>query len=487
MSRIRIQSLLIALVICSHFAWADGYKIKVKIAGLSDTSLILGHHYGKSMYADDTIRLNVKGEGVFAGNTALPQGMYIIFLPSKDYFDVLIGADQSFSIATDTIDLVGRMLVTDCPESEAFATYQKFMVDRSKEAKTIKEKRDKAATDADKKALASEMDDLNARVKAHLASEVEKYKGTFYSKFLLATKEVEVPNPPHDAQGNITDSAFQYNYFVRHYFDHFDLADIRMLRTPLYEQQVMYYLDKVVVQIPDSLIKSCDYLIETVRADTNLFRYMLITVFNKYVQSNIMGFDAIFVHLAEKYYIPEATWSDRKFIEDLKDRVLKTKPTLIGNKAPEIQMLVVPAEHFLEAATDTAAKNNPHAGYSMNLSQVRADYTVLVFWEADCGHCKKAIPKLHTEYKEIKALGGEIVAVNMLSGVDGKQKWVDFVNQHELYDWMNVWNPYDYKHKVLYDVSSTPRVFVLDKNKVIVAKNIGVEQALEVIRFYSKK
>lgn len=487
MSKIRLIFLLLALIAIPFNSFSEGYKIKAHVAGLSDTILILGHHYGKSMYADDTIRLNARGEGVFTGREPLPQGMYIVFLPSKDYFDLLVTNDQQFSFSTDTADLVGRMVITDCPETEAFAAYQKFMVERSKEARTIKEKRDKATTEEDKKALAAEMDGLNARVKDHLASEVDKYKGTFYSKFLLATKEVEVPDPPKDANGNILDSAFQYNYFVRHFFDNFDLSDIRMLRTPLYEQQLMYYLDKVVIQIPDSLIKACDYLIETSRADTNLFRYMLITVFNKYVQSNIMGFDAIFVHLAEKYYIPEARWSDRKFIDDLKDRVLKAKPTLIGNKAPEFLMLVVPAEHFLEAANDTAAHSNPHAGYFMNLSQVQADYTVLVFWEADCGHCKKAVPKLHTEYKEIKAMGAEVVAVNMLSGTEGKQKWVDFVNQHQLYDWMNVWNPYDYKHKILYDVSSTPRVFVLDKSKKIIAKNIGVEQIKEVIGFYSKK
>ena len=157
--------------------------------------------------------------------------------------------------------------------------------------------------------------------------------------FLKPTLDIIVPDPPRDASGNIIDSTWQYYYYRNHYFDNFDISDPRLLRTPLYEDKVMNYITKVVPQIPDSLIVEIDKLIEKSRSDSNLFRYMLITLFNYFGKSNYMGMDAVQIHIAEKYYITESWWSDPKFIADLKERVEKTKPLLIGKIAPDIELV----------------------------------------------------------------------------------------------------------------------------------------------------
>ncbi|MBK8672004.1 MAG: hypothetical protein IPN93_03170 [Bacteroidetes bacterium] len=58
---------------------------------------------------------------------------------------------------------------------------------------------------------------------------------------------------------------------------------------------------------------------------------------NKYATSGIMGHDAIYVHLAEKYYLPrKATWSDSATLAKIQESVFYLKPTLIGSYAPRI-------------------------------------------------------------------------------------------------------------------------------------------------------
>ena len=121
----------------------------------------------------------------------------------------------------------------------------------------------------------------------------------------------------------------------------------------------------------------------------------------------------------------------------------------------------------------------------MNISEVKSDIMVLFFWEADCSHCKKAVPDLYKHYKDtLESMGVKILAISTLFGEEGKEKWVDFVNKHKLYDWINAWNPYDYNYKVLYDIRSTPQVFILNDKKEIIAKRIGTEQVAEVIQLY---
>jgi hypothetical protein len=71
--------------------------------------------------------------------------------------------------------------------------------------------------------------------------------------------------------------------------------------------------------------------------------------------------------------------------------------------------------------------------------------------------------------------------------VEAKVKWVDYVNEHHLYDWVNAFYPFSIKFKELYNVVSTPSIFILDKNRRIIAKRIGPEQCEEIINFELKK
>ena len=191
--------------------------------------------------------------------------------------------------------------------------------------------------------------------------------------------------------------------------------------------------------------------------------------------------DAVYAYIAENYYIPEATWSDEDFIEKLKERVKKIDPLVIGKKAPDIRLVQVPDDHFLAAAEDTAMKRNPYVGDFFNLSSINAKFLIVYFWEADCGHCQKAIPILYQVYQKLKDQGLQVVAVHMLGGVEGKEKWVDFVTSNGLYGWINAWNPYDFSYRDAFDVNSSNIIYLLDQDKKIIAKRIGPEQAETII------
>jgi thiol-disulfide isomerase/thioredoxin len=481
MLRNKLLVILSILAISSSAFAGSGYKIKVRFHNLKDTTLILGHHFSKSIYPDDTLRLNSKGIGYFSGKKKLDPGLYIVFVPSKgNYFDIIIGEDQRFSLETDTADYIQSMKVKSSKENKAFFEYQKYLITKRKEVSIISEQK-KNADKALKDSLEIKLKTINEEVNAYTEKLIVKFKGTMFGKFLLSLKEIKIPDAPRDAMGNITDSTFQYKYYRNHYFDYFDVSDPDLLRTPFYESKVMTYLDNVLPQIPDTLNNAVDMLIAKSRTTPDLFKYMLVNLFNHYAQSQIMGLDAVVLYIAEKYYIPEASWSDSTFINKLKQQVKINSPLTIGKPAPDIQLVQVSDEHFMAAKTDTSLRSNVYVGNFFNLRQVSARFTVLVFWEADCSHCKKSIPELSALYPKLKEKDVQVVAVSILFGAEGKKKWVDFVNDHKLYGWINAWNPYSYTFKELYDVTSTPIIYIFDRDMKIVAKRIGVEQIEEII------
>jgi hypothetical protein len=472
------------LIYSPNLLIGQGYEIKLKIIGLQNTDVVLGHYLNKPLYPDDTVHLDLNGEGLFKSNKILPQGLYIIFLPSSKYFELILGKDQQFSISVDTIDLINSLKFSGSTENEIFSDFQKYMISKQEELKNYQNIINTSQNIKEKDSAKKKIEALGIERKDKILKINNENPELFVSTFLKATLEIDIPEAPKTKNGKI-DSLWQYLYYRSHYFDNFNINDPRLLRTPLYEDKILYYLENVVPQIPDTLIKEVDFLIDKSRADSSLFKYMMITLFNHYGKSNIMGMDAVQVHIADKYYITDAWWSDKKFIDDLKERIAILKPLLLNQIAPDIQLLYVPADHFKAAVNDTALKRYPHAGNLFYINKVEADFTVLIFWEATCSHCMKSVPDLYKIYKDtLENMGVKIIAISTLFGEDGKVKWVDFVNQHQLYDWINAWNPYDYKFKETYDVRSTPQIFILNRKKEIIGKRIAPEDITGLINAY---
>jgi thiol-disulfide isomerase/thioredoxin len=308
----------------------------------------------------------------------------------------------------------------------------------------------------------------------------DQHPTLFVSDFIGATRE---PFPPETMLNGERrhDDSIRYFYYREHYFDRFDPFNVRLLHTPIYESKIMNYITRAVPQHPDSLIVAVDYLLTGSKKDEDLYRYMLITLFNHFAESKYIGMDGVYFHIAEHYYIPDATWSSPEFLSKLKENLANNKPTLIGQKAPNLALRRIPEDHFAMAAQDTAIKRDPYIGEDFFMYDVQAPYTLLYFWEADCGHCQKATPVLHEVYERLKEKGVEVICVHVINSIEGKEKWIDFVNENNLFGWINCWSPYSNEFRTLYNLQSYPQLFVLDQQKKIIAKRVTPEQAEMIV------
>ena len=431
----RFFVLMFCASIIIHAYAQEGYEIKIKISALKDSTLLLGHHFAKDnmLIPDDTIKLDKKGAGVFKGKKSMPGGMYLIYLPSKKFFDVLLDKNQFFSIESDTSDFSNKVKFFKSNENQLFYQYQNLIKDKGQQAKNLVNLKKNSTNKIQKDSITKALEQINQEVTGFIKNTINSNPSTLIAAILKGLQEIDVPEPPKDANGKITDSAFQYHYYLKHYFDNFDFSDPRLLRTPFYEQKVKNYITKVIPQVPDSINSHIDMLLDKVQENNELFRYLLVTFFNEYASSQVMGQDAVFVHISEKYYIPYATWAKPDYIEKLKKEVDKKKPNLIGNIAVDLKLVEVPADHFIIAKSDTALKSNPYVGNNINLLGIKAKYLIVIFWEADCGHCKKALPLLYDSiYPQLKDKGVKVLAIHMISSIEGKRKWIDFVNSHNI-------------------------------------------------------
>jgi len=473
-------SFIFLFLLCHPSAFSQ-YHIQASVPDLPGDTIIFGHYFNERIMIKDTFFLDQEGKGSIQGDESLPEGMYTLYLPGQQRLDLLIGEDQKFSLESRTSDLLTTTRFTGSEENKLFYEYLNFLSLKRSEIKPYQDIVKNPSSTEDSLKAREKLNALDHEVSSFVNDLINEHTDLFISSFLKSMKEVEVPDPPVDEKGMVTDSGFQARYFKEHYFDHFDISDVRLLRTPTYERKLTNYLDNWIYPDPDSIKAEVDWLIEQSRADTLLFKYMLTTLFNYYAKSKYVGMDEVYAYIAEKYYIPEATWSDPDFIGKLRERVEKISPLLIGKKAPDVQLVRVSDDHMRAAAQDTSIKKNPYAGDFFNLHNLDARFKIVYFWEADCGHCKKSIPQLYDIYHQFSDKGLEIVAVNMLGGVEGKEKWIDFINEHGLYGWVNAWNPYDFSFREAFDVKSSNILYLLDEQNRIVAKHINPMQAKQII------
>ena len=531
-------TLTILLLVTFENIFAQGYEIKVKISNLKNQEVILGHHFSSKLIPNDTVKVNSKGEGTFKSDTLLPEGMYFLFLPNKSYFNIIVGKDQKFTIYNDTIpkDFIKNLKFKGSIENEIFANYQMVLANNREKANKLTEKRKEAKGNNEKiKKIDAELQDINKTIKAEYEKLEKENPNFFFSKFLKATQQIEIPV-------TIKGQKDKYYYYRNQYFKQFDFTDARLLRSPIYENKLDYYLDKVIPQIPDSIIPIVDNLINKSRHDKELFRYMMIHLFNKYTTAEIMGMENVQVHIAENYYIDEAYWSDREFIADLKNKIERMKPGLIGKTAPELQMIMLPKnkigldalrdklelvkekgiklqanEKYLDKKYDEYRKSYPmktdsalqsqvvinelaqiiqddlipdFEGY-ISLRNIKSKFIIMWFWEHDCSHCKTLTPKLSKAYddEKLQEKGVTVFAVHLNKRIDKWEKyikhingWFDFVEKHDMSKFINVWEPFGssgFRDK--YNISSSPVLYLLDENKEIIAKRIGYDQAINII------
>jgi thiol-disulfide isomerase/thioredoxin len=413
----------------------------------------------------DSARLDNTGAAIFTSKEQRPKGMYVIYLNKDNYFDFLLGEDQQFAISTSFTPLAKRV-INGAAETEVFQQYQEFLsVQRIKQQRLQKEgERHKSNPDS-AKILNGEMEKLNKEMEKYWNDKSAEFPKTFLADFFQSMIFPKAPefNIPADCKNS--DSlkwVMNYNFTKIHYWDNFNFSQPGMIRTPLIESRLDNYFKNNLLQIPDSLLKPTFEVIEKSKVNQEMFHYISLQRLNAAITSEVMGMDKLFVEIAERYFLTsEGSWLDSTALGKIKEKLKVTKPNLIGNLAPELKL-------------------PDSEGNFYSLRQMNSKYTLLLFWEPNCSHCKKTVPQLYKDlYLPLKEKGIDIYAV---CTQNKKEDWLKAIIEYKILDWTNVWDPsVTSNFRTLYDVYSTPVIYILDSTKHIIAKRLDVESAVKFL------
>lgn len=452
-----------------------GYKIPVTLKPYKNQYVYLGYYYGKLKALADSVLLNDRSEGVFKGDKPLRGGIYFMVSPQKEImFEVLLDKQQHFSIRADSGSSPDKVVFTGSEDNTQFQAYSASIAVLGNEITTLNKQLATTGNHADSLAVITKIQGLNKNMHQIREGIMEKKPASLLAAIFRCMKEPVVP--PADATNK--DSLYAYHYYKAHYWDGVSFTDERLLRTPVFEGKLEKYYKDLVAPEADSIKKEVDVMLLKSQGNKEMYKYLLIHFIQKYINPEYMGQDAVFVHIFEKYINdkPEVDWFTEKYKKFVYDRAYSLMANLIGQPAPALDMV------------DTLDKPMP-------LYNLQAPFTVIFFWDATCSHCKEVVPHLDSLFQhKWKQQGVKLYAV-MADG--GKEAWMNYIHEHELKDWLHVYQTdarkeADYEagrpgYKQLYDVYQTPVLYLLDKDKRIIAKKLTYQQIDEVLSIKMKK
>ena len=421
-----------------------GYKLTLQVDGCSDSSILIGYYMAQERYVIDTAYNNGRGKFVFKGNKELYPGLYF-FTNNTDRFVefVIYNEKPTFTLHTDHRNWTTNMSVKGSHQNEVFFNYQRASDKLYKEMVEAKGTLDSAAFLEYRRNLVERMDSLRDVI-------IREQPDAMIAKMIRATTVVEDKVPVKHPDGTQLTQRERYEYLMAHYFDYVPLDDDFIIRTPkeIFYRRYSDYLDKYMRGMPpEEICPLLDNIIDRAEPAPQVYQWLINNLSEKFLQSNIMVYDEVYVHLVQRYFSTgKVTWLSPSAIDMNVERANKWERLLVGREAPELILF------------DTMRRVH-------SLHHMPGKYTLLIFWSPTCGHCREVIPAVYDVFNQM-ADSLDITAFAILTEPDEHTtyKWKKFIAEHHMTNprWVNMsGGEANVDWREVYDIETTPQIYLI--------------------------
>ncbi len=436
--------ILLCLVFLTLSSLSQEFKLNLTIDSVLQKDIYLATFYGEKNNIIDTAVPNKQGKIVFKMKPEYNSGMYRIFLDKNIFFDVIYNK-ENIEIKTVYDDLFGQMEIVSSSENKIYYEFLKRGNDYRRKFDLLAPlndyypRSDSFFREAREKYIFVQADFL-----AFVDQTVKKNPNAWVTK-LIRQKKPLFYDPSLDEIG-------RREYAVEHYFDNMDFTDVELIRSNLYTTIAIEYMSLYSnpnlnqEQLETEFIKAVDKIMLEASGNSIIYEFIVEYLVGGFERFH---FDKVLDYIAENYKPEQCENEERK--NDLQTRLEKYAELSVGKPGPEFS---VPDLN----------------GTITKLLDVKSEYTLVLFWASWCPHCAESLPQINQIYQSVSRDKLEIIAISLDKE---KPEWETAVAELN-FAWKNCcdFKGWDSQVAIDYNVYATPTMFLLDKNKNIVAKPI---------------
>jgi len=287
--------------------------------------------------------------------------------------------------------------------------------------------------------LQTEFDNYTNRI-------LREYPTTFVTHIIRSDKPLVYP--PNMQWENII------SYNQRHFFDQVDFSDTLLINTNVLTAKAIDYLGFYSINSQNKelqeefFIQAVDTILHKAMENADVFDFLMQYMIEGF---EMYGFDRVISHIAANYE-PANTCVNEERKSELEKRVENLRKLAVGNFAPDI---------MIEDAGEI----------KLELSSIDRDLIVVLFWASWCPHCNQMMPMLKELYSDPNMPDFEILAISIdTSASDYSQALALHSTSWINYSDLTGWNS---KPAIDYSIYATPTMFLLDRNRKIVARPVS--------------
>ncbi|MBT3748561.1 MAG: TlpA family protein disulfide reductase [Bacteroidetes bacterium] len=198
------------------------------------------------------------------------------------------------------------------------------------------------------------------------------------------------------------------------------------------------------LEVEDEMISGVNRVLSLAAINDDVYEFLLEELTRVFEPSE---YETLFAYFTENFLM-DASCTDENRNQELSEILASIKKTEIGIKAPEI---ILPLE------------KGP-----VIVSEIKANYILIIFWASWCPHCAEMMPEIKSLYNQYKSKGFEIVAISLDKENSEYQKALS----QGKYPWINYSELKGWDCSIAYDygIRATPAMILLDQNRRIIEK-----------------
>jgi len=235
-----------------------------------------------------------------------------------------------------------------------------------------------------------------------------------------------------------------------HYFDAIDFSNPLTLNHPAYNSKIEEYFTKYCDK--NSFAQGVDVLMKKATANDVVKNYTFNYLIDYFLNRKQ---DALITYLNEKY----ADGCGLKLEAEKLKEFSSIVQTQIGAKIP-----------------DVISYDNKNEIHSLYNEAEKNKYTLVYIWTSWCHACQKHTPiilEISDAYKK-KGLGVFAISLD-----EKKEDWLLAIQKYKINNWVNVAELTSLQNSTILpklNIRTTPKIFIIDKNGIIVAKDVTADE-----------
>ena len=480
----------------------NNFSLKVKVNELPYSKIYLASIYGHKQYIIDSAVINQEGVFQFTFQPHLlpplqlerglrgEAGLYRIILGQtpKAIFNneaaqsfVVIFNNENTTLTTNFNFPVDSMQVWVGTENKMYYQYLKRKKQNNKKLDLLEQMlRLYPVQDNFYSQIQKQYNTLQNQSTKEVTHLIQKYPTMYFTKVVCVGQY-----PFLDA--SLTEE-MRLKELKNNYFKPSDFRDTMLLYSNIISDKIFAYINiyrnanYTEAQQSDEFIQAANKLLAIAKTGhTKVFQYTLNYLMEGF---NEIKQDAVLAYITDNYYSKNSCEIQDEKTKQIIQKTTDYKRTAIGAIAPEI---IFPSP-LSGVYPDKGGREGQ--GVRSKLSDIHSDYTLIVFYATWCPHCTQVLPEIkkvvdefnqkrETPISNLKSQYSNLTTVFV--SLDNEEKpWKDFIDKNELSGFINLcelkgWNGEIGKS---YNVNATPTLFLLDKDKKIIAKPENAEQLI---------